>query len=306
MSQVVVNIAHLYKSYGTFQAVKDFNLQVAMGSCCAILGPNGAGKTTAVKTFYGKAEADRRPETRMEILGHDPRRELLAVKVLVGIVSQENNLDSELNVQQNLDIYALFCGIPRRQARRRIDELLEFMELKDRHTAQVRELSGGMKRRLTIARALLNNPRLLILDEPTTGLDLQVRQLIWDRLRHLMQQEVTVLVTTHYMEEASQLADNIVIMNEGKKILEGSAQRLIQKHLKKYVMELAQPLPLKEQQQIDIRYEQSGKRHLYYCISEEQLHTLAVANGIHQYSIRESNLEDLFLHSTGRSLRLGQ
>ena len=303
MSQLAVDIAHLYKSYGTLRAVKDFNLQVTTGTCCAILGPNGAGKTTVVKTFYGKAEADRRPETRLKILGHDPRQELLAVKVLVGIVSQENNLDSELNVQQNLDIYALFCGIPRRQARRRIDELLEFMELKDRHTAQVRELSGGMKRRLTMARALLNNPRMLILDEPTTGLDLQVRQLIWDRLRHLMHEGVTILVTTHYMEEAYQLADNIVIMNEGAKILEGASQQLIQKHLEKYVMEIAQPLSLES---VNIRYEQSGERHLYYCASEEQLRILAVTNDVHQYYIRESNLEDLFLHSTGRSLRVGQ
>ena len=302
---LAVDIAHLYKSYGSFLAVKDFTLKVAAGSCCALLGPNGAGKTTAVKTIYGKAAVDRHPETPIEVFGHDPRIELLKVKVLVGIVSQENNLDSELNVQQNLDIYALFCALPRPVARARIDELLTFMELKDRHAAQVRELSGGMKRRLTIARALINNPQLLILDEPTTGLDLQVRQLIWDRLRQLMSQGVTVLVTTHYMEEAYQLADNIVIMNTGAKILEGPPAHLIRTHLEKYVMETQQLLPLKHSKPA-VHHEQSGGRHLYYCASDTTLQRIAATHHIHQYYIRESNLEDLFLRSTGRSLHANQ
>ncbi|MFW6215846.1 MAG: ABC transporter ATP-binding protein [Alkalispirochaetaceae bacterium] len=301
-----IRVEHLYKTYGKLTAVNNLSFEVEQGSCYAFLGPNGAGKTSMMKSIYGKARPDEHPETTMSIFGHDPRRDELAVKSLSGVVPQEESLDVELNVLQNLRIFANFYQMPRRKADARIDELLEFMELTEKRSSLVRELSGGMKRRLVIARALLNRPALLILDEPTTGLDPQVRHLIWDRLRHLMREGVTILLTTHYMEEAFQIADTILIMDKGVRQMEGNPAALLRDEIETHVLELSNPA-LAEQLDhglngASVRREHSGDRLLFYS---DDLQALKRAESHLEYGsslLRPTNLEDLFLRATGRGL----
>ncbi len=309
-----IEVAHLHKSYRDIKAVRDLSFQVAQGTCFSILGPNGAGKTTVAKTIYAKARADKNPETVMSVFGFDPRARELAVKALIGVVPQNNNLDSELNVEQNLRIYARFYGFFGKVAGRRIDELLEFMELRERRGARVRELSGGMQRRLVIARALLNRPRLLILDEPTTGLDLQVRQLIWDRLSELRGGGVTLLLTTHYMEEALHLSDTIMIMHKGQEVLQGSVKTLLEKEIEPLVLVVSglaggdkgsgsAAIP-------GVRGQRIGAHSRFYGDSDallgKQLKALQAATGsgggINEYAIRKTTLDDVFMKATGGTL----
>ncbi len=307
MQSSVITVEHLHKSYGSIRAVQNLSFTVAPETCVAFLGPNGAGKTTAMKVLYGKADPDPNSNTRLSVFGTDPRKNELTIKALTGVAPQEDNLDLELNVEQNLWIFANFYMLRGRRAQARINELLEFMELGEKRRARVRELSGGMKRRLIIARALLNRPRLLILDEPTTGLDPQVRQLIWEKLRNLMRAEgVTILLTTHYMEEAYQLAEHIMIMDRGRKLLEGEPRRLLAEHLERYVLELRDP---RLQQVVErdgrlngYRKDHAGDRVLYFADEMPALERLI--DGVEQrsYIVRESNLEDLFLQATGRRL----
>ncbi len=301
-----VDVAHLYKSYGAFTAVTDITFSVPSGTCASFLGPNGAGKTTCMKTLYGRADPDPHAETTMHVFGFDPRTQELDVKARTGVVPQDDNLDLDLNVEQNLMIYCAFYGLRRKYARRRIDELLEFMELGDRRRARVRELSGGMQRRLILARALLNEPRLLILDEPTTGLDPQVRHLIWDKLLDLKHQGITLLLTTHYMEEAFQLADNVLIMDKSRKVLEGHPRRILAENVESHVVELTNltKLPAVEQT-IDsrtIRREDSGSRVLLYSSDVSALKQVTGELDQWDYLYRETNLEDLFIKATGRRL----
>jgi lipooligosaccharide transport system ATP-binding protein len=302
----VIRVEHLYKTYGNLLAVNNLSFEVEEGSCYAFLGPNGAGKTSMMKSVYGKADPDPREETRISVFGHDPRVDELAVKSLSGVVPQEESLDVELNVVQNLRIFANFYQLPRKETDRRIDELLAFMELEEKRSSLVRELSGGMKRRLVIARALLNRPALLILDEPTTGLDPQVRHMIWDRLHHLMREGVTVLLTTHYMEEAFQLADRILIMDKGERKVEGNPTTLLEKEIESHVLELSRPELRREVEEhlngSRVRIEESGDRVLYYTDQEELLRSLAPRLEHGTYVLRPSNLEDLFLRATGRQL----
>jgi lipooligosaccharide transport system ATP-binding protein len=202
----VININNISKSFGKVRAVQNLSFSVEEGSCFGFLGPNGAGKTTVMKIIYGKCTREKNSDDTMDIFGYDPAKNELAIKYLSGVVQQEDNLDDELNVAQNLMIYSKFYNMPVKEARERIEYLLDFFELSDKTKSKIKELSGGMKRRLVIARALLNSPRLLILDEPTTGLDPQVRHLIWEKIRQLQKQQTTVLLTTHYMEEAFRLS----------------------------------------------------------------------------------------------------
>lgn len=196
-SAIAVSVRHARKTYGDLKAVDDLSFDIPAGSCFGLLGPNGAGKTTMMKMLFARTDRDRGDNTVINVLGYDPARDELAVKSLTGIVPQENNLDTEVDVLRNLLIYSGFYGIPRKTARERIERLLEFMDLKEKAKSKIKELSGGMKRRLVIARSLLNEPKLLVLDEPTTGLDPQVRHHIWDRLRLLQSEGVTILLTTH-------------------------------------------------------------------------------------------------------------
>ena len=303
-SSVALSVSHLFKSYGTLRAVNDLSFTVPPSTCFGVLGPNGAGKTTMMKTLYGKAEPDAHPDTQMEVFGFDPRRDQLRIKTLCGIVPQEDNLDVELNVEQNLRIFADFYAMPRKAAGKRIAYLLDFMELGEKRTARVRELSGGMKRRLIIARALLNDPALLILDEPTTGLDPQVRQLIWDKLRSLKREGVTILLTTHYMEEAFQIADTILIMDKGNRIMEGNPQRLLEEHLERNVLELMNVSRAERLTQLldGVHNEASAERVLYFsndlAVLQEAVARLEPGDGV----LRQTNLEDLFLRATGRRL----
>jgi lipooligosaccharide transport system ATP-binding protein len=310
MREPVIHVRHLYKSYGDLLAVDDIGFDVPEASCYAFLGPNGAGKTTMMKTLYGKAEPDERADTEIRVLGFDPREHELEVKAHSGVVPQENSLDVELNVLQNLRIFSNFYGIPWRKAQDRVDYLLDFMELEEKRTAKVRELSGGMQRRLIIARALLNKPSLLILDEPTTGLDPQVRQLIWDKLRSLKRSGVTVLLTTHYMDEAFQIADNVLIMDHGRKVLEGHPQQLLEENMESHVLELINVAAREKVESHisdgEVRTEGSGERVLYYSSSLRTLEEMSRALGPGEYHLRQVNLEDLFLKSTGRSLNVHQ
>lgn len=306
MSKPVIDVEHLNKSYGDIRAVKDLAFHVDQSACFGFLGPNGAGKTTMMKTLYGKAKPDRCDATRIRVFGFDPRSDELEIKARSGVVPQENSLDVELNVAQNMRIYSTLYGIPWRRARERIEYLLDFMELRVKESAKVKELSGGMQRRLIIARALLNSPSLLILDEPTTGLDPQVRQLIWDKLRALKRSGVTVLLSTHYMDEAFQIADQIIIMDRGTKVLEGHPVSLLKEHMESHVLELidtdkAEELE-RDARKKAVRVESSGERILYYSNELRSLEELSRTLAPGQFHLRQVNLEDLFLKATGRLL----
>ncbi|MCX5780439.1 MAG: ATP-binding cassette domain-containing protein [Firmicutes bacterium] len=307
MSDTVIKVRNLIKSYGSITAVDSLDFEVYRAECFGLLGPNGAGKTTTMKILYGKAEASPNLDTVIDVFGCHPQRDALAIKAFSGIVPQQENLDTELNVTDNLLIYARFYGMKARDAHRRISELLDFMELQDKAWVKISELSGGMQRRLTIARALLNNPQLLILDEPTTGLDPQVRHLIWNKLRELQSTGVTILLTTHYMEEAFQICDRVLIMDEGRKILEGPPRQLLASHLEAFVMEIygltrakVTASPLLEAP--GIRQESFQDTLLVYSQEAEKLSELAKALDMSDYYIRQVNLEDLFLKVTGRGL----
>ncbi len=309
MGNSIISVEHLYKSYGELKAVSDLSFEVEASTCYAFLGPNGAGKSTMMRTLYGKAIPDANPETHMRVLGFDPRSQELEVKSRCGVVPQDNSLDVELNVEDNLKIFARLYGLPRRYAADRIDYLLDFMELGEKRKARVRELSGGMQRRLIIARGLINSPALLILDEPTTGLDPQVRHLIWDKLRSLMREGVTVLLTTHYMDEAFQISDKLLIMDKGKKVLEGHPGSLLEAHMERHVLELFRP-ELEVEIGVDpegngdagFRREASSQRVLYYADEAEALQRLTEKLRPGDYFLRPANLEDLFLKTTGRHL----
>ena len=307
MAATVITVENLNKSFGNVRAVRNLSFSVEAGRCFGFLGPNGAGKTTAMKIIYGKCLRDNDGDSRMDIFGYDPANNELAIKYLSGVVQQEDNLDDELNVIQNLMVYSRFYNLPVKTAKERIDYLLDFLELSEKATAKIRELSGGMKRRLVIARALLNSPRLLILDEPTTGLDPQVRHVIWDKIRQLQRQQTTVLLTTHYMDEAFQLCDRLLIMHKGQKIMEGRPDDLLEENMEQYVLEVRD---IESAGQIDpqslpgrIRVDLARELTRYYCDDIEILKGLADSRlKAGNYLIRQTNLEDVFLKATGRQL----
>jgi lipooligosaccharide transport system ATP-binding protein len=303
---VVIRVEHAYKSFGSLRAVDDLSFSVEEATCYSLLGPNGAGKTTMMKMLYGKALPDKREESHYDVYGYDPRKEELQIKYLSGMVQQENSLDENLNVIQNLRIYAKYFAIPKKTANPRIEELLGFMELSDKRKAKIKHLSGGMKRRLVIARSLLNEPKLLILDEPTTGLDPQVRQLIWDKLTSLKRQGVTILLTTHYMDEAFHLADRVMIMDKGMNIMEGNPKELLSENIEPYVLEL---IDKSAAERIETkvpasqwRKEESGERIIYFGKEYKHLREMVSDIDPQYYYLRQINLEDLFLQATGRRL----
>jgi len=301
----VISVSHISKTFEGVCAVCDLSFAVEAGSCFGLLGPNGAGKTTMMKMIYGTAARDANDGGTIEVFGFDPARDELSIKYLSGVVPQENNLDEELNVVQNLLVYAKFYGLPARVARERIEALLSFLELSEKVKARIRELSGGMKRRLVIARALLNNPRLLILDEPTTGLDPQVRHLIWEKLRQLRAGGTTILLTTHYMEEAFQICDRVLIMDKGRRVMEDQPQRLMEQNIERYVLEI----PQEQAAVIDSRELPAAVRadcalgiRRFYCDDLDCLKTICQTLDGHAYYLRQANLEDVFLKATGRGL----
>lgn len=299
MSAIVVD--RVKKTYsGGFEAVKDISFQVEEGEFYGLLGPNGAGKSSLMRMLYNKSE---RTSGSIQVLGFDPNQNELEIKFLSGIVPQDDNLDVDLDVVTNLKVYANFYGLPSRAAGPRIDELLVFLELSEKKHAKIRELSGGMRRRLIIARALLNNPKLLILDEPTTGLDPQVRHLIWDKLRLLKKQGLTLLITTHYMEEAFQLCDRLAIVDHGVKVLEGRPIDLVKGHIESYVLEIIQrEASVALNYSGPVRRETVQDRVLFFSNSAAELEAIAVGLNPGDFYLRQSNLEDVFLKTTGRSL----
>ncbi len=297
----------LRKSYaGGFEAVKGIDFRVYEGECFGFLGPNGAGKTSTMRMIYGGAEPT---GGELTVVGLDIRRDERNVKRRIGVVPQENNLDEDLTVRENLLVYARYFDLPRKLAQARADELLEFVQLTDKRGAEVEQLSGGMKRRLLIARALVNDPDLVVLDEPTTGLDPQARHLVWEKLRELTGRGKTLALTTHYMEEAARLCDRLVIMEGGKVVSEGSPRSLIEQHVSPQVLEfradrgsLDRLLPVVEETADAV--ENREEEVLVYTAAADALLEKVEASGIPiEHTVRrQAGLEDVFLRLTGRSL----
>jgi len=306
MEKTIITVNDISKSFGKTKAVHKLSFSVEAGSCFGFLGPNGAGKTTVMKMIYGKCLRDKDSDGSMSIFGYDPAHNELAIKHLSGVVQQEDNLDDELNVVQNLMVYSRFYNMPAGTAKERIDYLLDFLEVAEKAKSKIRELSGGMKRRLVIARALLNNPRLLILDEPTTGLDPQVRLMIWDKIRQLKKQGTTVLLTTHYMEEAFQLCDRLLIMHKGEKIMEGPPREMLKQTIEEHVLEIMDRdagVEIDRHAGDGVRIDQGTDMSRYYTDDIDLLKSLAdrfLKDS--DYIIRHTNLEDVFLKATGRHL----
>ncbi len=295
----------LRKSFGDFEAVKGIDVTVQPGEAFGFLGPNGAGKSSTMRMIAAVS-----PPTsgHLRILGLDPVAHGPAVRARLGVCPQEDTLDTELNVRDNLYVYGRYFGIARREVRRRVDELLAFVQLSERAEAKVEDLSGGMKRRLTIARSLVNRPDVLLLDEPTTGLDPQARHVVWERLFRLKQQGVTLVLTTHYMDEAEQLCDRLVVMDKGWIVAEGSPSALIREHCTREVAELR--FAIGEHDRVAEKVGDLGRvealpdRLLVYSDDGEGVVTAVHRRGLEPDSVlvRRSTLEDVFLRLTGRTL----
>ncbi|MGH2706887.1 MAG: ABC transporter ATP-binding protein [Actinomycetota bacterium] len=305
MSGVVAR--NLLKRFGSFEAVAGIDFNAEARTCFGFLGPNGAGKTTTMRMISCVSPPS---GGSLQVLGMSVPAQARAIKARMGVVPQEDNLDEEVSVIDNLIIYARYFGIAKRVSLPRAEELLGFVALVDKADWQVQKLSGGMRRRLLIARALMNEPELLILDEPTTGLDPQARHLVWEKLRSLRRQGVTLVLTTHYMEEAAQLCDRLVIMHEGRILVEGAPRELIARLTSPQVVEVFEPPeelhPVLETLESSAeRAERTFDRWLYYTDDGEALlgkiRTLALDPG--SVWLRGSTLEDVFLALTGRGLR---
>jgi lipooligosaccharide transport system ATP-binding protein len=306
VADAVIVFDNVHKSYRDVKAVDGIGFDVAPSTCFGLLGRNGAGKSTIMRLIYRKAERDPTPRGTISVFGFDPECDELEIKCRSGVVPQDDNLDEELNVRQNLRVFARLYGIPAKRAESRIADLLEFMELRDKANANIRELSGGMKRRLVIVRALLNEPRLLILDEPTTGLDPQVRHTIWDKLRQLKRGGLTIMLTTHYMEEAFQLCDDVLIIENGKEVVRGNPKLLLGSHIEPYVLELTDvklaPRALERLPAGTARVEQSDESVCVYATDYALLKAVADELPPGDHHLRPSTLEDVFLKATGRRL----
>jgi len=303
----LVEARALTKRFGDFEAVRGIDVEVQAGEVFGFLGPNGAGKSSTMRMIGCVSP---RSGGTLRVLGLDPDRDGHKIRGRLGVVPQEDNLDQELTVADNLLIYGRYFGLPRAVVRERAAELLDFVQLTDRADSKVDPLSGGMKRRLTIARALVNEPELVLLDEPTTGLDPQARHLVWERLYRLKQQGVTQVLTTHYMDEAEQLCDRLVIMDGGLIVDEGSPADLIGRHVTKEVVELRFPDheahaaardPLAR---LGLRVEELADRHLLYADDGDDAVAAVHGDGMRPETVlvRRSSLEDVFLRLTGRTL----
>jgi lipooligosaccharide transport system ATP-binding protein len=291
---------------GTVEAVKGIDVEVRRGESFGFLGPNGAGKSSTMRMVAAVSPIS---GGTLEILGMDPATDGPGIRARIGVCPQEDTLDTELNVSDNLYVYGRYFGLPRAEVRSRVDELLEFVQLTDKRRAKVEDLSGGMKRRLTIARSLINRPEVLLLDEPTTGLDPQARHVVWDRLFRLKQQGVTIVLTTHYMDEAEQLCDRLVVMDKGLIVAEGSPLELIRAWSTREVAELRfgvgehDALAAKVED-LAARVEVLPDRLLLYTADGEEtlakVHERGLAPAVSL--VRRSTLEDVFLRLTGRTL----
>ena len=299
----ILNARALTKRYGDFEAVSGIDLAIEAGECFGLLGPNGAGKTTTLRLLLGLVAPD---DGSIDLLGLGVPQQAREARAKVGVVSQMDNLDPDFTVRENLVVYARYFGLSKRDALARVPELLQFAELEHRADARIQALSGGMKRRLTLARALINDPDILFLDEPTTGLDPQARHMMWQRLRRLLAQGKTIVLTTHFMEEAERLCDRLVIMDHGKIITLGTPRELISTHIEPHVCEIYGD---------DLERWRSAHDHLcqrvetsaetLFCYSDDPDRLLPAQHAHPQLRFlnRAANLEDVFLKLTGRDLR---
>ena len=306
MSESLISARGLTKKYGDFVAVDGIDFDVAKGESFGLLGPNGAGKSTTMRII---AATSQRSGGTITVLGRDPEEHGPQVRAHLGVVPQQDNLDSELTVAENLFVYGRYFGLSKKFVRAKVNELLAFAQLEEKRDVKVDALSGGMKRRLTIARALISEPDILMLDEPTTGLDPQARHILWDRLFRLKEDGVTLIITTHFMDEAEQLCDRLVVMDKGKIMAEGSPTQLIKKYSTKEVLEVrfgsdknkeVAPILHKMCKKI----EELPDRILMYVDDGEALLEKIAAKKLHPTTslVRRSSLEDVFLRLTGRSL----
>ena len=306
MSEPLIRARGLTKTYGDFVAVDNIDFDVAKGESFGFLGPNGAGKSTTMRIIGATSV---RTSGTLTILGKDPEVNGPQIRAHLGVVPQQDNLDNELTVSENIFIYGRYFGLSSSFIHKKIPELLEFAQLEEKKDTKVEALSGGMKRRLTIARSLVSEPDILMLDEPTTGLDPQARHILWDRLFRLKEQGVTLLITTHYMDEAEQLCDRLIVMDKGKIMAEDSPAQLIKTYSTKEVLEVRFGSD-RNQEMVDVlrpladRIEVLPDRILLYATDGEQLLEQIAAKGIHPNTslVRRSSLEDVFLRLTGRSL----
>jgi lipooligosaccharide transport system ATP-binding protein len=306
MTESLVQARGLTKRFGDFTAVDAIDFDIHKGEAFGFLGPNGAGKTSTMKMITTVSPIT---EGKLTVFGVDPNEDGRSIRQRIGVVPQEDNLDLELTVAENLYIYGRYHDMKKSEINPRIDELLDFAQLTERKDSEVEPLSGGMKRRLTIARALINSPDLIILDEPTTGLDPQARHLLWDRLYRLKQEGATLIITTHYMDEAEQLCDRLVVMDQGKIAAEGSPRQLIQRYAPREVVELRFDGGHKDEAVLEIdglaqRSEILADRVLLYTDDAEATQQGLHSRGINpeQVLVRRSTLEDVFLRLTGRGL----
>jgi len=304
--EALIRAKGLVKRYGDFEAVAGIDFEVRRGESFGFLGPNGAGKSSTMRII---AATSKRSGGEIEILGKDPDKSGPEIRAHLGVVPQSDNLDTQISVEENLYVYGRYFGLSRPFIRKKIDELLEFAQLEEKRKTKVEALSGGMKRRLTIARSLISEPEILMLDEPTTGLDPQARHILWDRLFRLKELGVTLLITTHYMDEAEQLCDRLIVMDKGKIMAEASPADLIRQYSTKEVLEvrfgsernqsLADQLTTLCQ-----RIEVLPDRILLYADDGESVLEKVYSAGLHPLTslVRRSSLEDVFLRLTGRSL----
>jgi lipooligosaccharide transport system ATP-binding protein len=302
----LIHARGLVKRFGDFTAVDGIDVDVQSGESFGFLGPNGAGKSSTMRMI---GCVSRPTAGTLRILGLDPAHDGVAIRSRLGVCPQADTLDPELTVRQNLTVYARYFGIGRRAARAKADELIEFVQLTERANSKVEPLSGGMKRRLTIARAMINDPEIVLLDEPTTGLDPQARHLVWERLFRLKQQGVTLVLTTHYMDEAEQLCDRLVVMDNGRIVATGSPRELIEAYSTREVVELRfktdnQGVYAEKLDGIGDRTEVLPDRILLYAEDGDAALDEVTGRGLHPSSVlvRRSSLEDVFLHLTGRTL----
>ena len=312
--QPLVQARNLVKRFGEFVAVDGIDFDLQRGEAFGFLGPNGAGKTSTMRMIGCVSPVT---DGTLRILGLDPARDGVAIRSRLGVVPQQDTLDMDLTVRENIVIYGRYFGLPRKQLAQRADELLEFVELTERANDRVEPLSGGMKRRLTIARSLVNDPDIMLLDEPTTGLDPQARHLLWERLYRLKQRGVTLVLTTHYMDEAEQLCDRLVVMDRAKIVAMGSPRELIERYATREVLEMRFAIDGQaEDEMLGTRRFEEQLRGLAdrveYLPDRVLLYTDdgdAASHGLHERGlvpdsvlVRRSTLEDVFLHLTGRSL----
>jgi lipooligosaccharide transport system ATP-binding protein len=306
MPESLISARGLTKKYGDFTAVDAIDFDVAKGESFGLLGPNGAGKSTTMRII---AATSQRTSGTISILGRDPEEHGPQIRAHLGVVPQQDNLDGELTVTENLFIYGRYFGLSKKFIRTKVEELLAFAQLEEKRDVKVDALSGGMKRRLTIARALVSEPDILMLDEPTTGLDPQARHILWDRLFRLKETGVTLVLTTHFMDEAEQLCDRLVVMDKGKIMAEGSPLELIKKYSTKEVLEVRFGSERNKEvapilREMCDRIEELPDRILMYVEDGEALLEIILSKKLHPTTslVRRSSLEDVFLRLTGRSL----